>query len=76
MYYAQPEAIGYSKKFMTVFDNNVGAQDYIIKTVEQGKEITHIKTSGVTDLFFILPLSLEDAVEKYTSIIGKPVLTP
>jgi len=42
---------------MAVFDNNVGAQDFIIQEdVDGGLSVSHVKTTGRTDKFFFLPM--------------------
>jgi len=44
-------------QFMAVFDNNVGAQDFIIQEdVDGGLSVSHVKTTGRTDKFFFLPM--------------------
>lgn len=63
-------------KFFGVFDHNAGAQDYIIKKAKKGYDITHIKTSGVTDQFIITNAPIQRVISNYYKIVGKPVMVP
>jgi len=66
-----------SKDFFGVFDHNVGAQDYIIKKVENGKySMTQVKTSGVTDQFIILNTGIQQVIKNFIEIVGKPAMVP
>lgn len=77
VYYTQVNNKGFENQFMCVFDNNAGAQDYIITKPETGgRAMTHVKTSGITDKYIILPMDLKDTVEEFTKIIGMPAMVP
>ena len=71
-YYQLPD-----KRFMSVFDNNVAAQDFILHDGPGNtKEVTHIKTSGSTELYITLPGKLGAVVEENVRIWGMPVMVP
>lgn len=62
--------------FFAVFDNNAGAQDFIIESDKNGKKITHIQTSGMTDMFIILNSNLQNVTAEFINLIGKPTMVP
>lgn len=65
------------QQFMAVMDNNVGAQDYIISQPNVKElEITSIKTSGLTEKYFFLPMNIDHIQEELAKIIGLPALVP
>jgi len=63
---------------MAVFDNNAGAQDFIIDEAEnpKGLFINHVKTTGQTDRFFFLPMQLDHLQDEFTKIVGRPSMVP
>jgi len=63
---------------MAVFDNNAGAQDFIIDEAENpnGLFINHVKTTGQTDRFFFLPMQLDHLQDEFTKIVGRPSMVP
>ena len=57
IYYFQTKE---KNQFMAVFDNNVGAQDFIISKADVKElNITHVKTSGSTEKYFFLPMYID-----------------
>ena len=73
IYYTQMKT---SNQFFAVFDNNAGAQDFIIQSDPQGMKITHIKTSGVTDLFILMNDDIKNVVSEFINLIGRPLMVP
>ena len=65
-----------STKFFAVFDNNVGAQDFIIESNDTGKIVTHIKSSGITDMFIILNDDIQKVNTEYIKLVGLPAMFP
>lgn len=62
-------------QFFAVFDNNAGAQDFIISK-GSSYSITQIKTSGITDQFIILNNSISSVVASFIKLVGKPLMVP
>ena len=62
--------------FFAVFENNAGAQDFILESTSSGKKITHIKTSGVTDMFVILNSDIKNVTKEFINLVGLPAMVP
>mmetsp|Transcript_41978 Transcript_41978/g.48617 ORF Transcript_41978/g.48617 Transcript_41978/m.48617 type:complete len:1282 (-) Transcript_41978:599-4444(-) len=73
VYFSQMKS---SNQFFAVFDNNAGAQDVIIERDPNGMKLTHIKTSGVTDLLIILNGDIKAVVGEFINLVGHPVMVP
>jgi len=73
VYFTQMQS---SNEFFAVFDNNAGAQDFIIEKADKKMRITHVKTSGVTDMIFILNGPMSQVSTEYIDLVGKPSLVP
>jgi alpha-glucosidase (family GH31 glycosyl hydrolase) len=62
--------------FFAVFDNNAGAQDYIIESNPNGMRMTQIKTSGLTDMYVFTQNTIQDLIPEFIDLVGKPALVP
>ena len=62
--------------FFAVFENNAGAQDFILESTSNGKKITHIKTSGITDMFIILNSDIKNVTKEFINLVGLPAMVP
>jgi maltase-glucoamylase len=59
-----------------VYEHNSGPQDFIISPSGNGYEIDNIKTSGRTNMFFMMNDKIQNVVQNYYNLVGKPVLLP
>ena len=75
IYYTRMTLKGMENQFIAVFDNNAGAQDFI-KDSSNGLKMTHIKTSGFTERFLVLPQPITDVVRDYQRVVGLPAMVP
>ena len=65
-----------SHEFFAVFENNAGAQDFILESDTQGKTVTQIKSSGITDTFIILNNDIKNVTTEYINLVGLPAMVP
>lgn len=63
-------------EFFAVYDHNSGPQDFVIGPARAGLEISNIKTTGRTNLFFMMNQPLKEVVKNYYDLVGHPVLPP
>jgi alpha-glucosidase (family GH31 glycosyl hydrolase) len=62
--------------FFGVFNLNGNAADFHIKNSNGSTEVTQVTIGGIFDVYVILASTPDQAVVKYHSIIGNPVMIP
>ena len=74
VYFAQRTS---KKEWFGVYEHNSGPQEFNINFKSNGAEITSIKTSGRTNLFFLMnDKDLNKVIQNFNELIGKPTLQP
>uniref|UniRef100_A0A7S3P2K7 Alpha-glucosidase n=1 Tax=Euplotes crassus TaxID=5936 RepID=A0A7S3P2K7_EUPCR len=59
-----------------VYEHNSGPQEFVIARDGNGMDITNIKTTGRTNMFFMLNEEIDKVISNYYELVGKPVLPP
>lgn len=73
VYFAQRDS---GTEFFGVYDHNTGPQDFVFEHNYYGNEINTIKTSGKTNLFFMMNDRIDKVIENFYDLVGKPHLPP
>ena len=65
-----------SSKFFVIYDHNSSPQEYVFQIVANGRDLTTVKASGRTNLFFIMEGTLPEVTSQYYELVGRPILPP
>ena len=63
-------------EFFGVLEFNSGPQDFVIEQDSVGMRMTNIKTTGRTNLFFMMNESVDKVIKNYYNLVGNPHLPP
>jgi lysosomal alpha-glucosidase len=63
-------------EFFGVYDHNSGPQDFVLEHSKDGIEMNNIKTTGKTNLFFLMNDDINNVIKNYYNLVGKPNLPP
>ena len=59
-----------------VYEHNSGPQEFVTNYDGNGIEVTNIKTTGRTNMFFMMNSDITSVVQNYYTLVGKPNLPP
>ena len=66
----------YTNNFFAVYHHHSGPQDFVFRSTPDGTEVTTIRTTGRSNIFFLLSDSISNVVKNYYNLVGRPSLPP
>uniref|UniRef100_A0A7S3KG97 Alpha-glucosidase n=1 Tax=Euplotes crassus TaxID=5936 RepID=A0A7S3KG97_EUPCR len=59
-----------------IYEHNSGPQEFVVDFDGYGIDITNIKTTGRTNMFFMLNEEIDKVISNYYDLVGRPALPP